>query len=200
MKPRDVAFVVAATDPRRYPRAPWPEVAFAGRSNVGKSSLLNALFGRRGLAKTSNTPGRTQSINFYRIDDRFHLVDLPGYGFAKVPKAVREAWGPMIERYLTGRRQLRGVVQLLDVRHGPTEMDLGFYDWLEEQAIPHVLVATKCDKLSANELARQRKAVRERVGIDTDALFLFSAKTGRGREDLWRAVEDLLALPERAID
>lgn len=200
MKVLSAAFVAAATDPRRFPKSPWPEVAFAGRSNVGKSSLLNSLFGRKGLAKTSNTPGRTQSINFYQVNERFHLVDLPGYGFAKVPKVLREAWGPMIERYLTGRRQLRGVVQLIDARHAPTEMDLGFYDWLEEQAVPHMLVATKADKLSANELARQRKAILERVGASPDALFIFSAKTGKGRDQVWRGVRDLLALPERDIE
>ena len=199
MRVTSVKFVTSATQPADYPRAPLPEVAFAGRSNVGKSSLMNAILGRRGLVHTSKTPGRTQSINFFAVNERLHLVDLPGYGYAKVPKKVRATWGPMVERYFTSRVQLRGVVQLVDARHDPTALDRDLLEWLGELELPHLLVATKADKLSAGALAKQAKGIREALGLGVDELTLVSAKTGQGKREVWRGVDAMLGTAERSL-
>ncbi len=156
MKITSAEFVTSATKPSQYPTEGLPEIAFAGRSNVGKSSLINVLVNRKRLVKTSSTPGRTQLVNFFDINDYITFVDLPGYGYAKVPASVRKKWGPMIETYLSGRNTLKGVVVILDIRRTPREEEHNLIEWLEHYAIPSILVLTKTDKLSKIKLAKQR--------------------------------------------
>lgn len=194
MKVLSAEFVLSAKESSHYPPAILPEIAFAGRSNVGKSSLINALLNRRGLARTSNTPGRTQEINFFRINDRFAFIDLPGYGYAKVPVAIRKQWGPMIETYLRERETLRLVVLILDVRRDPSEEDLQLMDWLRCYHIPFVAVLTKTDKVSNNALSNRRRRISEKIGFPPEMpLAAFSAKTGQGKELLWREIRKAVA-------
>lgn len=157
-------FITSATAPQHFPETAFPEVAFVGRSNVGKSSLLNSLVGRRKLAHISSTPGKTRQINFYRIDGRYHFVDLPGYGYAKVSKTEREAWRKSIELYLTGREQLRLVVSLIDIRHEPTRLDRDLVEWLNALGLPFLVVLTKSDKIKAREVEKQLRAANELLG------------------------------------
>ena len=185
-------FVKSAVRPDQYPEAASPEVAFAGRSNVGKSSLINRLVNRKGLVKTSSTPGRTQLINFFLINGSISLVDLPGYGYAKVPAKVRAAWGPMVRRYLETRESLRGVVLLQDMRRRPGDMDLDFMAWLRENSLPCILVATKTDKVKQSVRAKTLKSLLGALPPEAPRPILFSAVTGRGKEELWTAVSTLL--------
>lgn len=194
---RSTAFIKSATRPGNYPEASLPEVAFAGRSNVGKSTLINTLVNRRGLVRTSSTPGRTQLLNFFDINGEFSLVDLPGYGFAKVPLAVKKDWGPMVRTYLERREQLRGVVVLFDIRRVPREEDLDLLDWLEEFEVPTIPVITKVDKISRNRRAAQVKPILEATGLPLEAFSFFSALSKEGREDIWERIEDALELPGR---
>ncbi|MEO5857890.1 MAG: ribosome biogenesis GTP-binding protein YihA/YsxC [Pyrinomonadaceae bacterium] len=163
-----------------------PEIAFLGRSNVGKSSLINSLLQRKGLARTSNTPGRTQSINYFLINDEFYFVDLPGYGYAKVSKSMRADWGVMAEEYLSQREQLVLCVQLIDSRHEPTRLDLQLNEWLNFNGKPHIAVATKADKLSRNQLPRQMKAIR--LALKFSEVIAYSAETSTGRDDVWKSI------------
>ena len=144
---KSAEFITSAARPDQYPRDESPEVAFAGRSNVGKSALINCLIQRKNLVRTSRTPGRTQLINFFKINDSFRFVDLPGYGYAKVSQSLRATWGPMIETYLDSRENLRGIVQIMDLRHPPTPDDISLWSWLKEKQIPAVPILTKADKL-----------------------------------------------------
>ena len=194
---RSTAFIKSATRPGNYPEASLPEVAFAGRSNVGKSTLINTLVNRRGLVRTSSTPGRTQLLNFFDINGEFSLVDLPGYGFAKVPLAVKKDWGPMVRTYLERREQLKGVVVLFDIRRVPREEDLDLLDWLEEFEVPTIPVITKVDKISRNRRAAQVKPILEATGLPLEAFSFFSALSKEGREDIWERIEDALKLPAR---
>lgn len=187
-------FVKSATKPSNYPESQCPEVAFAGRSNVGKSSLINTLVNRRGLVRTSSTPGRTQLLNFFDINGDFTLVDLPGYGFAKVPLAVKRDWGPMMRTYLEKRPQLRAVVMLFDIRRVPREEDLELLDWLEEFEVPTIPVITKIDKVSRNQRAAQIKPILEATGLPKDAFTLFSALSKEGRDEIWERIEEALEL------
>lgn len=189
---KSAEFVTSAVKPSQYPPPGYPEIAFAGRSNVGKSSLINTLLNRKRLVKTSSTPGRTQLINFFSINDAFGFVDLPGYGYARVPVAVRKKWGPMIETYLKKRETLSGVVLILDVRRIPGSEETGFMAWLAQYGIRCILVLTKADKLSKTKQIRQRQAIAEALFVDSDALLLFSAKTRKGKEAVWRAIERLI--------
>ncbi|BCR03729.1 putative GTP-binding protein EngB [Desulfuromonas versatilis] len=191
---RSAEFVKSATRPDNYPPAEMPEVAFAGRSNVGKSSLINVLVNRRGLVRTSSTPGRTQLLNFFDINGTFSLVDLPGYGFAKVPLAVKKQWGPMIRTYLGGRPSLKAVVHLVDLRRVPNEEDLQLLDWLEEYEIPTIPVITKADKVPRSRRERQIKGILEATGLPRDAFTLFSAITREGRDEIWQRIEAALGL------
>jgi GTP-binding protein len=189
MKVLSAEFVLSAKEPAHYPPALLPEIAFAGRSNVGKSSLINTLVKRKGLARTSNTPGRTQEINFFTVNNRFAFIDLPGYGYAKVPEKIRRNWGPMIETYLGGRRTLRLVVLILDVRRDPSEEDRQLIDWLLHYRLPLLIVLTKIDKVSRNQLAERQR----RIGVDLDLppaipFVPFSAKTSAGKDLLWREI------------
>jgi len=181
------------------PPTELPEIAFAGRSNVGKSSLLNRLVHRKKFARVSNTPGRTREVNFFKVNDSFLLVDLPGYGYARISKERRAEWRPLIESYLKSTNQLRGVVQLLDSRHDPTPDDLQMLDYLGEIGVPTIIVLTKIDKLTAKERQRQRAQIAGAAGVDDDQTIVFSATTGEGRNELAEAIEGLLAQPSWRI-
>jgi GTP-binding protein len=198
MKILSAEFVLSAKEPAHYPQASLPEIAFAGRSNVGKSSLINTLLNRKGLARTSNTPGRTQEINFFLVNGRFTFVDLPGYGYAKVPESIRRQWGPMVEAYLRARDTLHLVVLILDVRRDPSQEDQQLIQWLSFYRIPFLIVLTKRDKVSNNEFARQRQRIAEKIALPCEAqLLAFSAKNGAGKESLWREIRRALgAAPE----
>ena len=186
-------FVTSAVKPDQYPPPEYPEVAFAGRSNVGKSSLINKLVNRRGLVKTSSTPGRTQLINFFLVNAGLSLVDLPGYGYAKVPAAVRKQWGPMVEAYIANRTNLKAVVLLMDIRRTPKAEEFNLMDWLHHHRIPMILVLTKADKLSKSQQNRQRKTAAEILGIDAGDLVLFSAKSGLGKSAIWEMIDRVVA-------
>ena len=186
---KSAEFVTSAVKAAQYPPPDFPEVAFAGRSNVGKSSLINKLVNRRHLVKTSSTPGRTQLINFFMINGNLMLVDLPGYGYARVPAAVKKQWGPMIEAYLSGRPSLKAVVLLMDLRRVPGVEELNFMDWLRQYGVTPIPVLTKCDKLSKTNQAKQRRVNAEALGMPGDGLILFSAKSGQGKEPLWQLIQ-----------
>lgn len=190
MKVTSAEFVRSAFDRSHWITDGRPEIAFLGRSNVGKSSLLNSLLGRKGLARTSNTPGRTQSINYFLVNDRFYFVDLPGYGYAKVSKSMRADWGEMARDYLTDRRELALFIQLVDVRHDPTELDRQLNDWLVVNEKDHVVVATKSDKLSSNKLQKQLAAIKREL-VDSKIL-AYSSSTGKGRDNLWPEIESAI--------
>jgi len=177
------------------PEAKWPEVAFAGRSNVGKSSLLNQLVRRKRLARVSNTPGRTREVNFFLVNDRFVLVDLPGYGYARISKERRAEWKPLIEGYLRTSTELRGIVQLLDVRHDPTSDDRQMIAFLASIGIPTLFALTKTDKLSASERKTRIAALTEELSVSDDQVIPFSAVTGEGRDELAAAVMALVEQP-----
>jgi GTP-binding protein len=189
---KSTEFIKSAAKPAHYPPAVLPEIAFAGRSNVGKSSLINVLVNRKSLVRTSSTPGRTQLINFFAVNEQFSLVDLPGYGYAKVPLAVKKEWGPMIEAYLSGRPNLAGVVLILDIRRTPVAEDRQMLDWLRAYDIIPVLVVTKCDKVSRNEKARQAAVIARILGVEKGELTFFSTLTREGKDEIWQRIETLL--------
>lgn len=191
MKIRRVEFLRSAVTREDFPSDHLPEVAFAGRSNVGKSSLLNTLWGRRGMARTSSTPGRTRTINFYLLEGAYYFVDLPGYGFAKVPLKMRRMWRRMMETYFRSRGNLRGVVLIMDARLGPTELDRQMLEWLDALGLKAIPVFTKADKASQRELAHARGALRS-LGISPEEAVIFSAKTGQGKAHLWARIGKLL--------
>lgn len=190
MKIVSAEFVKSSTRLENCPDRGHPEVALAGRSNVGKSSLLNKLANRKKLARISNTPGRTQTLNFYIINDVFYLVDLPGYGYARVPEKVRAKWGPMIEGYLSKRETLRGVILIVDIRHKPTARDVQMCQWLRFYGLPYAVVATKADKVSRGKLQKNLSVIRKNLElVREDILVPFSARTGAGREEVWDVIE-----------
>ncbi|MBW6512741.1 MAG: ribosome biogenesis GTP-binding protein YihA/YsxC [Desulfuromonadaceae bacterium] len=191
---KSAEFIKSATRPDQYPASLLAEVAFAGRSNVGKSSLINALVNRKALVRTSNTPGRTQLINFFNINGEFTLVDLPGYGFAKVPLTVKSQWGPMMRTYLETRVNLKAVVTLFDVRRVPREEDIQLLDWLEEFGAPTIPVITKIDKISRSQRGKQIKPILEATNLPLEAFSLFSAKTREGMDEIWERIEDAFAV------
>jgi len=186
MKVKSAKFVKSATSPEHYPRDGKPEIAFIGRSNVGKSSLINSLLGVKGLARTSATPGRTQLINFFLINDAYYFVDLPGYGYARVPSEVKKQWGPMIEKYLETRPNLVLSILITDSRHEPTKLDLLMREWLEAQGRPVLIVATKSDKLSSNELRASLK--RASAVFGNKELIEYSAVTRAGATRIWKEI------------
>ena len=189
---KSAEFIKSAVKPSQYPLADPPEIAFAGRSNVGKSSLINKLLNRRHLVKTSSTPGRTQLINFFSVNEGFTFVDLPGYGYAKVPLNIRKKWGPMVETYLSSRETLKGIVLILDIRRMPREEERDLINWLNYYRLSSILVLTKIDKLSKSKQGKQRKEIAESLSLEDSDLILFSAKTGFGKEVLWPAIEKML--------
>ena len=183
----------------RLPDTDRPQVAFAGKSNVGKSSLINALMNRKSLARTSSQPGKTQTINFYNINDTLFLVDLPGYGYAKVSLAEKEKWGKLIERYLHTSGSLKAVFLLIDIRHVPSANDRQMYEWIMANGYEPVIIATKLDKIKRSQTAACIKAVREGLGMKTDQrLIPFSAETKQGREEIWTLIEELTGMYTRA--
>jgi GTP-binding protein len=195
MKITSAEFIKSAVWPPQYPPAVMPEIAFVGRSNVGKSSLINTLVGRKNLAKTSNTPGRTQLINFFAINEKISFVDLPGYGFAKVAQSVKKDWGDMIEAYLRERQSLCLVIFILDIRRDPSADDLSLRDWLMHYRIPYLYVLTKSDKLSNNQAIARKRAIEKTLQVSPEQKpILFSAKTQKGKGDILVFLESHLSL------
>ncbi|MDX1623929.1 MAG: ribosome biogenesis GTP-binding protein YihA/YsxC [Gemmatimonadota bacterium] len=192
----DVRRVLSTTDPDERPDRPLPEIAFVGRSNVGKSSLLNTLFRRKRLAGTSKTPGKTRSLDYYDVGGGY-FVDLPGYGYAAVPDSVRERWGPMMERYLGDNPRLAGVVSLVDGRHDPTRLDRRMVAWLAGEGLPTLVVLTKADKVGRGRRRGRMAESAEQLGLDPDQMVWFSAKTREGRDAIFTALRRLLESSER---
>ena len=187
MEVQEVELVMSAVDPKQYPVTGYPEIGLVGRSNVGKSSLTNVLINRKSYARTSSQPGKTRTLNFYEVEHQLYFVDVPGYGYAKVSKKEREKFGVMIETYLTQRKQLRGVIQLIDGRHAPTEDDVSMYNWLQYYHIPTLVVATKIDKIKPGVRNREESLIRKTLGLNAATqLILFSAQTKLGKDAVWQ--------------
>ena len=191
IKSADLETVVGVTS--KLPENLLPEFAFAGRSNVGKSSLINKLVNRKALARTSSQPGKTQTINFFLLNGEFYFVDLPGYGYAKVSKELQAKWGKMIERYLTRSRQLRMIFLLVDIRHEPSAGDKQMYEWVKSNEIPAVIIATKADKINRSQLNKQLAMIRKELGGAKEPIIPFSKETGQGFDEVWKVMEDYLA-------
>ena len=191
---KSAQFVTSAVTPAHYPLPDLPEIAFSGRSNVGKSSMINTLVRRKHLVKTGSTPGRTQLINFFCINNAFFLVDLPGYGYAKVPKHVKKQWAPMIETYLTSRPTLKGVVLILDIRRTPGPQEQAFIPWLKHHHRRCIPILTKADKLSKSKQLSQRQVIARELALKPKDLILFSAKTRQGRSDIWQVLEAVMGI------
>ncbi len=188
MKITSAEFIKSALKKSDCPKESLPEVAFAGRSNVGKSSLINTVLNRKNLARTSSSPGRTQMLNFFRINDQIYFVDLPGYGFAKVPVGVRAQWKPMVEDYLKNRKTLKLIILLLDIRRAPNSDDASFIRWLEKFSIPFLVVLTKSDKVSKNKCSAQRKVIKEFLLLKDEELVFFSTVTREGKQDILKRI------------
>ena len=189
----DVVFLISAFRENQYPTPDRPEIAFAGRSNVGKSSLMNVLVNRKGLARTSSRPGRTQSINFFAVDNRLYLVDLPGYGYARVPIKVKKSWQHMVEAYLSKRTNLRAVIVILDIRRDPTAGDMQLFEWLNHYGIHAIPVLTKADKLSRQQARARPNMISSQIGgISFVSPTVFSAKTRQGRDEIWEKIDDVI--------
>jgi GTP-binding protein len=195
MKILSAEFVTSAVKPDQYPELRLPEIGFAGRSNVGKSSLINVLVCRKRLVKTSSTPGRTQLVNFFDINDDVTFVDLPGYGYAKAPARVVREWGPMVERYLAERRSLKGAMLLIDIRRSPRVEEFNLIEWFRAHGIPFRVVLTKADKFSNNKRQGNVARIAKELGVKSSELIQFSALSRSGREDVWHAITDLLGPP-----
>lgn len=190
MKILDAKFITSVFDPAQLPKASFPEIAFSGRSNVGKSSLINSLLSRKGLAKTSSTPGRTQSINFIEVNNAFYFIDLPGYGYAKVPETVKKKWRRLIEEYLKNRACLRLVILIIDSRRDPLDDEAQFAEWLQSYDIPVLFVLTKIDKITRN--MRQKSLSAWQKFLSNEAIIPFSAVTGEGKDKLWKIIHQHL--------
>ncbi|KXG11505.1 ribosome biogenesis GTP-binding protein YihA/YsxC [Anoxybacillus rupiensis] len=189
MKVTAAEITISAVKPEQYPAGMLPEFALAGRSNVGKSSFINKMINRKNLARTSSKPGKTQTLNFYLINEAFYFVDVPGYGFAKVSKQERQAWGKMMETYFTTREQLKAVILVIDLRHPPTKDDVMMYEFLKYHQLPTIVVATKADKVPKGKWPKHQKVVRETLKMaKEDEVILFSAETGQGKEEAWSAL------------
>lgn len=185
--------LLSAVSQAQYPQDDLPEIALAGRSNVGKSSFINTLLGRKNLARTSSKPGKTQQLNFYNIDDKLRFVDVPGYGYAKVSKTERAKWGKMIEEYLTSRDNLRAVVSLVDMRHDPTADDIQMYEFLKYYEIPVIVVATKADKIPRGKWNKHESMIKKKLGFESsDRFIVFSSETRHGYDEAWQAILDAL--------
>lgn len=192
MKVQNVELTISAVSPAQYPNEGFPEIALSGRSNVGKSSLINTLINRKGLARTSSQPGKTQTLNFYNIESELYFVDVPGYGYAKVSKKDREKWGQMIERYFSDRPVLRGVISLVDGRHEPTELDCQMIDFLHYYDLPILVCATKMDKIPRGKWNRTESQIRKKLALNPqDEIVLFSSVTKDGKEEVWNWVEKM---------
>lgn len=191
MDVHNVEMVMSAVSATQYPTDGKPEIALVGRSNVGKSSLTNTLINRKNFARTSSQPGKTQTLNFYNVEDQLYFVDVPGYGYAKVSKKQREAFGHMIEEYITSRKQLRGVISLVDARHNPSDDDISMYEWLHYYNIPILVVATKSDKISRSRFNKYESNIKRTLGFDEeDSDFqFFSSETKYGKDEVWQWIE-----------
>ncbi len=195
MKVTSSEIVISAVKPAQYPEGDLPEIALSGRSNVGKSSFINTMLSRKNLARTSSKPGKTQTLNFYIINEMLHFVDVPGYGYAKVSKKEREAFGKMIETYITTREQLRAVVLLIDVRHPPTNDDVLMYGFLKHYRIPVIIVATKADKIPKSKWQKHVKVIKDTLQMEkTDSFVLFSSETGQGKDEAWKIILEYTAI------
>lgn len=191
MDVNNVELIISAVRPEQYPETDLPEYALAGRSNVGKSSFINTMIRRKSMARISQKPGKTQTLNFYKIEEALFFVDVPGYGFAKVSKTEREKWGVMIETYITSREQLRGVIQIVDLRHKPTEDDRMMYEFLKYYDIPVIVIATKADKIPRSKWQKNAKIVCETLDFDPDDKFvLFSSETKMGKDEAWQFIKE----------
>lgn len=189
MKVTEAEFVISAVRPDQYPQDALPEIGLAGRSNVGKSSLINRLIERKNLARTSSQPGKTQQLNYYRVNSQLYFVDFPGYGYAKVSKTQRQQWGAMIEQFLLNREELKLLLLIVDLRHPPTKDDQLMFDWARHYNLPVCVVATKSDKISKTRREQHLKAVKQTLGLDpTFPIVMFSSETGLGREELWEII------------
>ena len=189
---KQTEFVKSAVKPSQYPEGNYPEIAFAGRSNVGKSSLINTLINRKNLVKTSSKPGCTQLINFFKINDVLSFVDLPGYGYAKVSKKIRAQWSPMIQNYLFSRRNLVGVVLLMDIRRQPGKEELGFIQWFDNNQLPYIAVLTKADKFSKQKRNQRLALIADDLGLQKEKIISFSAKSKLGMDMIWDEIDHLL--------
>lgn len=193
---KNVALETVCGYTSKLPKNTKPEIAFAGKSNVGKSSLINALMNRKSLARTSGQPGKTQTINFYNVNDVMYLTDLPGYGFAKVSQTEKEKWGKMIENYLNTSKQLKAVFLLIDIRHDPSANDKMMYDWMVYQGFHPIIIATKLDKIKRSQVQKQVKAIRTGLNVEPDTIIIpFSAQTKQGRDEIWELMDEILEIP-----
>ena len=193
MKIKNVALETVCGVTSKLPENMHPEVAFAGKSNVGKSSLINALMQRKALARTSAQPGKTQTINFYNVNDEIYFVDLPGYGYAKVSQTEKEKWGKMIEKYLHTSKQLKAVFLLIDIRHDPSANDVNMYEWMKYQGFAPIVIATKADKINRSQLPKQLKIVRTGLKMDKDGILIpFSAETKAGRDEIYEIIDKII--------
>jgi GTP-binding protein len=190
MNVKHAEIIATAVKVEQYPITTLPEIALAGRSNVGKSSFINKMINRKNLARTSSNPGKTQTLNFYNVDDKLLFVDVPGYGYAKVSRSLRDSWGKMIERYLLRREQLRAVLLIIDIRHEPTENDQTMYEWLTYNGLNVKVIATKADKIARGKWAQHLKVIRTKLGVNAKDLYIFSSETGQGKEEIWGMIED----------
>ena len=194
MKILDARFVISAVKPEQYPADDLPEIALAGRSNVGKSSLINKMMLRKNLARASSQPGKTQQLNYYRINNIVYLVDFPGYGYAKVSKTQREKFGQMVETYIRERKELKLQLLVVDVRHEPTKDDQLMYEWLKYYEVPTVVIATKADKVPRSRWDKHMKGIRTTLQMNAeDKVVLFSSETGHGRDELWDIINEIIA-------
>ncbi|MDO4338046.1 MAG: ribosome biogenesis GTP-binding protein YihA/YsxC [Eubacteriales bacterium] len=192
---RNVSLDIVCGITSKLPDTGRPEIAFAGKSNVGKSSLINGLMNRKSLARTSAQPGKTQTINFYNINECMYLVDLPGYGYAKVAQSEKEKWGKMIERYLHTSKNLKAVFLLIDIRHDPSANDKQMYEWIVHNGYEPIIIATKLDKLKRSQVQKNIKAIRDGLGLRMDNVLIpFSAETKQGREEIWALIDELTGM------
>lgn len=197
---KDVSLETVCGVTSKIPDNPYPEVAFAGKSNVGKSSLINALMNRKALARTSSQPGKTQTINFYRINNAIYYVDLPGYGYAKASASEKEKWGRMVENYLHTSRKLKAVFLLIDIRHAPSVNDRMMYEWIAHQGFAPMIIATKLDKIKRSQMQKNLKVIREGLGIKPETLIIpFSAQTKQGREEIWELIDSYMEEPLESL-
>ncbi|QXM07362.1 ribosome biogenesis GTP-binding protein YihA/YsxC [Crassaminicella indica] len=192
MKIKSAEIIISAVKEEQYPQDDLPEIALAGRSNVGKSSLINLLVNRRKLARTSSSPGKTQTINFYEINKQFRFVDLPGYGYAKVAKASKKQWGKMMDTYLNNRKNLIDVFQLVDIRHAPTQQDKHMYSWIKHFGFNGIVIATKLDKIKRGQRQKQLNIIRKELCMESEDILLpVSSDTREGKEELWQFITEI---------
>ncbi len=195
MNVNNVSLEAVAVKKEQYPTTGMPEVAFAGKSNVGKSSLINCMINRKALARTSQNPGKTRTINFYNVEDQLYFVDLPGYGYAKAPKSEQQKWGKMIEGYLLKREELKAIIMLVDIRHEPGENDRMMYDWLKHYGHNIIIVATKSDKLKRSQIDKHKKMLKTAFNMEKDDILLpFSSETKSGKDELWTIIENVCGI------